>query len=289
MYNIDINFLKDRKLDSTGGTTAFVKKSTTPLSERIPIFIGAGVGVAFIAGVGGALVLLNGQKTSTTQNIAELDAEIQRLQGQNQQVQQIQTEIDNVNRDIGILASVFNNIKPWSAMLAEIAYVTPQNIQVNSITQNDVKSLTINGYGESYDDVNDFLLTLKNSPFLNGENTRLTTSSLVENPSTVIFDRAQLNPQGEGNTGGSPAGGEGGVELTLPPVVLYTITTEISDLSSDQLLNLLNRRGAIGLVSRLSNLQRKGILQLSAIAEEAQEKAEQPKEGEPPKEGEAQQ
>jgi len=245
--------------------------------------------VAFIAGVGGALVLLNGQKTSTNQTIADLDAEIQRLQGQNKQVQQIQTEIDNINREIGILASVFNYINPWSAMLAEIAYVTPSNIQVNSITQNDIKTLTINGYGESYEDVNDFLLTLKNSPFLNGENTRLTTTALAENPSTVIFDRTQLNSQGEGNTRRSPAGGEGGLQIELPQVVNYTITTEISDLSSEELLNLLNRRGAIGLVSRLSNLQRKGVLQLTSIAEEAQEKAEQPKEGEPPKEGEAKQ
>ncbi len=280
MYNIDINFLKDRKLDSTGTTKAFVKKSATPLSERIPIFIGAGVGVAFVAAVGGALVLLNGQKTSTNKTIAELDAEIQRLQGQNQQAQQIQKEIENINREIGILASVFNYIKPWSAMLAEIAYVTPPNIQINSITQNDIKSLTINGYGESYDNVNDFLLTLKNSPFLNGENTRLTTSSITENPSTVIFDRAELNPEGEGGTQGVTTGaGQGAMDLTLPQVVNYTITTEISDLSSDQLLNLLNRRGAIGLVSRLSNLQRKGVLQLTSVAEEAKEE-QQPKEGE---------
>lgn len=279
MYNIDINFLKDRKLDSTGATTSFVKKPTTPLSERIPILIGTGVGLAFIAAVGGALVLLNGQKTSTTETIAQLESEIQRLQGQNRQVQQIQTEIDNVNRDIGILASVFNHIKPWSAMLAEIAYVTPPNIQINSITQNDIKSLTINGYGESYDDVNDFLLTLKSSPFLNPENTRLTTSSIAQNPSTVVFNRAQLNPQGATTEEATATeGGEEGLQVELPPVVLYTVTTEISDLSSDQLLNLLNRRGAIGLVSRLSNLQRKGVLQLSAIAEESEE--EQAKEGE---------
>lgn len=279
MYNIDINFLKDRKLDSTGGTTAFVKKSATPLSERIPIFIGTGVGVAFIAAVGGALLFLNRQKAITNQTIADLESEIQRLQGQNQQVQQIQTEIDNIKREIGILVSVFNYIKPWSAILAEIAYVTPANIQINSITQSDLKTLTINGYGQSYEDVNDFLLTLKNSPFLNGENTRLTTSSLTDNPGSVIFDRSQLNPQGTGATGGnnvtSPGNaGQGGLQVDLPKVVLYTITTEITDLPSEQLLNLLNRRGAIGLVSRLSNLQRKGVLQLTSIAEETKE--EQP-------------
>lgn len=259
MYNIDINFLKDRKLDSTSNTNVFIKKQATPLKEKMPIFIGTGVGVAFIAAVGGALLILNGQKTSTTAAIAQIESEIQRLQGQNQEVQKIQGEIDTVNREIGILASVFNYIKPWSAMLAEIAYVTPANVQISSITQADLKTLTINGYGKSYDDVNDFLLTLKNSPFLNGENTRLTTSSLAENPGTVIFDRNQLNAQ-EGGTNAPQGGGDG--------IVLYTITTEISDVSSEQLLNLLNRRGAIGLVSRLSNLKRKGVLQLSSIAEE---------------------
>lgn len=268
MYNIDINFLKDRKLDSTGTTNVFVKKQATPLKEKMPIFIGTGVGVALIAAVGGALLILNGQKTSTTAAIAQIESEIQRLQGQNQEVQKIQGEIDTVNREIGILASVFNYIKPWSAMLAEIAYVTPANVQISSITQADLKTLTINGYGKSYDDVNDFLLTLKNSPFLNGENTRLTTSSLADNPGTVIFDRNQLNAQ-EGGTNAPQGGGGGGLlDVRLPKVVLYTITTEISDVSSEQLLNLLNRRGAIGLVSRLSNLQRKGVLQLSSIAEE---------------------
>lgn len=267
MYNIDINFLKDRKLDSTSNTNVFIKKQATPLKEKMPIFIGTGVGVAFIAAVGGALLILNGQKTSTTAAIAQIESEIQRLQGQNQEVQKIQGEIDTVNREIGILASVFNYIKPWSAMLAEIAYVTPANVQISSITQADLKTLTINGYGKSYDDVNDFLLTLKNSPFLNGENTRLTTSSLAENPGTVIFDRNQLNAQ-EGGTNAPQGGGGGGLDVSFPKVVLYTITTEISDVSSEQLLNLLNRRGAIGLVSRLSNLKRKGVLQLSSIAEE---------------------
>jgi type IV pilus assembly protein PilN len=60
MYKIDINFLKDRKLDtSTVGTTAFKKKTDTPLIEKLPILIGAGVAVAFIAATGGALFFLN--------------------------------------------------------------------------------------------------------------------------------------------------------------------------------------------------------------------------------------
>lgn len=274
MHNIDINFLKDRKLDTVSGTTAFKKKKATPIGERLPIYIGGGVAVAFIAAVGGSLLFLNSQKTSTNSTIAQLDAEIQRLQGQNAQIKQIETEIEGINREIGILVSVFNEIKPWSSMLAEISTVTPPNVQIQGITQADNKTLTINGFAKSYDNVNDFLLTLKNSAFLNPEATNLTTTSIGPNPGTVATNRAQI--LGQETTDSEKA--NDGLEITLPPVVLYTITTEINDKPAEELLNQLSRRGAIGLVSRLTNLQRKGALQLQEVAATAQ--PEKPPEGE---------
>ncbi|NCQ43353.1 MAG: fimbrial assembly protein, partial [Cyanobacteria bacterium] len=218
MYKIDINFLKDRKLDtSTVGTTAFKKKTDTPLIEKLPILIGAGVAVAFIAATGGALFFLNNQKTTTASAIAQLDAEIQRLQGQNAQVNAIKTEIDGVNREIGILASVFNQIKPWSAMLSEIGSVTPPSVQIQSISQSENKILTIAGYADSYDNVNDFVLTLKNSRFLDGEQTKLTTTSLADNPSQIISNRQQLIDEVNGNT--PTEGGTTNSDLiTLPQV-----------------------------------------------------------------------
>jgi type IV pilus assembly protein PilN len=272
MYNIEINFLKDRKLDNVSGTTAFKKKTDTPIGERLPTFIGAGVALAFIAAVGGSLLFLNNQKASTNKTIAELDAEIQRLQGQNAQVKQIETEIESINREIGILVSVFNQIKPWSSMLTEIGTVTPPNVQIQAITQAENKTLTINGYAESYDNVNDFLLTLKNSAFLNPEATHITTTSIGPNPGSVATNRAEI--LGQQTTGNN----EARVEITLPPVILYTITTEINDKPSEELLNQLSRRGAIGLVSRLTNLQRKGALQLQEVAATAP--PEKPPEGE---------
>ena len=39
MYNIDINFLKDRKLDALASPTAFKKKAAASAEERIPIYI----------------------------------------------------------------------------------------------------------------------------------------------------------------------------------------------------------------------------------------------------------
>ena len=257
MYNIDINFLKDRQLDSLNTATAFKKKSSASLEERLPLLIGGGVALLFIAISGGALLLVNNQKSNQTDAIAELDQEIQRLQGKNQEVQQIQEQIDNINREIGILVSVFDQLKPWSAMLSEIASVTPGNIQIRSINQAD-RTLTLNGYADSYERVNDLLLTLKNSSLLDEEQTKLTSTALVDNPSTVIFDRNQLYEE-EVKSGSSSQG----VTVELPPVVLYTITTAITEESSQKYLNQLNRQGAIGLVSRLSTLQRKGVLNQS--------------------------
>lgn len=273
MYNIDINFLKDRKLDTSSSTTAFKKKNVTPMGDRVPTFIGAGVAVAFVAAVGGSLLFLNNQKSTTNSAIAQIDQEIQRLQGQNSQIKQIQTEIDGINRDVGILVSVFNEIKPWSSMLMEIGSVTPANIQIQGITQTDNKLLTINGFAQSYNDVNDFLLTLKNSPFLNGEATHITTTSIGPNPGSVASSRAEILGQEitNGDTNNS-------LDITLPPVILYTITTEISDKPAEELLNQLARKGAIGLVSRITNLQRKGAFQLEQVAATAE--PEKPPEGE---------
>lgn len=255
MYNIDINFLKDRKLDALAGTTTYKKKSATSAEDKLPLLMGTGVAVALVAIAGGALFFLNNQKTSQTEAIAQLETEIQRLQGKNQEISQIQSEIDGITREIAILVSVFDQIKPWSAMLGEIASVTPNNIQIRSLNQSEDGSLIINGYADSYDQVNDLFLTLKNSPLLNSEATKLTTTSLVDNPSSVIFDRAQLYDSDIENP-------DTGVTVELPKVVLYTITTAITDESSQKYLNQLNRQGAIGLVSRLTTLQRKGVLNI---------------------------
>lgn len=283
MYNIDINFLKDRKLDATGSTITL--KKTTPKTIQLPIIIGTGVAVAFIAATGGALFLLNNQKTATNKTIADLDAEIQRLQGQNAQVQQIEKEIGAITNEIAILVSVFKQIRPWSAMLSEISSVTPSGVQIQAVNQSGNKNLTINGYADSYDQVNDFLLTLKNSRFLNPEKTTLATTSLTANPGSVIFDRSQI--VGNETTTPNPGGGSS-LEIELPEVVNYTINTEMNDTSSEELLNQLNARGAIGLVSRLTYLQRKGALDLEPVVqtEPAAAGTEAPA-TEPPAEGEA--
>jgi type IV pilus assembly protein PilN len=273
MYDININFLKDRKLDAqTAGLTSFRQKKATPLRERLPILIGSGVAVGLIGLVGGGLLLLNNQKSNTQKTIAQLEAEIQRLQGQSSQIQQIQTEIDAVNQEIGILASVFNQIKPWSAILLEIGSITPPQVQIQSLTQSAGRELTITGTADSYEDVNDFLLSLKNSRFLDWETTRLSNSNWIENPSRVALSREALaqnaQPQTNQSENQAPSASNAGLEGILPQVVSFNIVAYLNDEPSQELISLLNRRGAIGLVTRLNTLQRKGALDIEPIVKQ---------------------
>ncbi|MGY6531020.1 MAG: PilN domain-containing protein [Cyanobacterium sp.] len=267
MHNIDINFLKERNQDAITqvGKTAGFKKETT-MAERIPVLIGSGVAVALIAAVGGASLLLNNQKTSTEASISQLESEIQRLQGQNAEINQIQQQIDNINGQVGILVSVFDEIKPWSAMLREIAFLTPPNVQIQSITQSGNRELTIAGVADSYDDVNDLMLTLKASNLLNRNETRLTSTSLTDNPSNVAPSRAALEA-----AEGEEVPTNENLIISLGQVVSFNITTEINDVPSTELVNLLDNRGAIGLVSRIEALRQLGALGIEPMVQEQPE------------------
>jgi len=160
--------------------------------------------------------------------------------------------------------SVFDEIKPWSAMLREISFLTPPNVQIQSITQSGSRGLTIAGFADSYDDVNDFMLTLKASSFLNGNETRLTSTSLTVNPSTVATSRAQL----EAADGDEPVAANDSLIISLGQVVSFNITTEINDVPSTELVNLLDSRGAIGFVSRIEALRQLGALDIEPIVQE---------------------
>ena len=266
MYNIDINFLKDRKLDALTTSTTFNQKTTqVSLQDRLPIFIGSGIAVFLLGIAGGSLLILNSQKASRTKEIQLVDAEIARLQGKSNEIKQIETKIDNLKQEINVLASVFEEIKPWSAMLAEIASVVPPNVQINSLNQSGKSELTISGVANSYKTVNDLFLTLRKSPLLDKEKTILQTTSLTNNPNQVIFDRSELEKAGESaqQESKNAQGQKENQEVELPEVVTYSVTTAITDESSQKYLNQLNRRGAIGLVSRLTALQRKGVLDIT--------------------------
>jgi type IV pilus assembly protein PilN len=101
--------------------------------------------------------------------------------------------------------------------------------------------LEIQGTARSFDDVGYFLVTLKRSPFFKGDETQLVKAQLVENRTKLEVPKTQTQGQR--------------VTYTLPKVVEYTISTSISDTPASELLRELDRKGAVGLVTRIRTLQ----------------------------------
>ena len=248
MYGLDVNFLKDRTGDVAKATqtTTTITLSPDNLQKQLPLYIGAGVALLLPALAGLAIYAVNWQKGQTQANIQQLEAQLQKLQGE-------QAKAAALHQDADGLINVFNQIKPWSALFQEMTNQSPPEIQINSIQQ-EGNQLTLTGFAGNYAALNDFVLTLQGSQFLQAEETRLTSASAVALPIT-----------GEGTTAQS-----GGVEdddaeqgtstVLIPAGVQYTIVTNVTDIPDNELMQALIRNGAAGLVARFKFLELKGIL-----------------------------
>ncbi len=126
MYSLDVNFLKDRHLSQTGKGTPAAKISTAiNLRKQTPLLIGVGVGAGLLT-LTGLLGLILGWQTSETQaKIQQLDAELGQLQAQSKKLEDMKAQLTAVGEENEALVTVFNQIRPWSAILQEIRLQTP--------------------------------------------------------------------------------------------------------------------------------------------------------------------
>ncbi|MGK7934113.1 MAG: PilN domain-containing protein [Microcystaceae cyanobacterium] len=250
MYGLDINFLSDRHLETTKTTTATKQAPGVSLKQQTPLFIGAGVALALVALTGGFIAFLNFQKGQTESNIAELDQTLSKLAEQAKSIEEIKAQIETANGEVAALVSVFNQIRPWSALLEELKNQTPETVQINSLQENKTAAaegqapgtqLTLSGVAQSYDAVNDFLLTLQNSRFLKADRTKIESAEQTE----VGIDLGDNSPYNS---------------AIIPDAVAFSITTQLNDLPASQMRRELASRGAVGLVSRLKTLEQTGAM-----------------------------
>ena len=263
MYSLDINFLKDRP-EYQKQTTAKVKKQPIQLGNLIPVYIGVGVGLIFPGLIFIGLSIVEGKTAEVTQEIAKLEEEGKSLDSRIANINKIKAETAGINSQTKALVTVFDQIRPWSAMLQDLRDRIPSKVQIETIKQipgslpgkdavaaatskiNTAGFLEISGYATSYALVNDFTLSLGQSKFFNPEETRIITAELMDAPAITGFRL--------------PKSDKSNVRIKPIQVVKYTIKTGLSSVPASDLIQELEKKGTVGLVDRLRNIKKVGVI-----------------------------
>jgi type IV pilus assembly protein PilN len=272
MYGLDVNFLNDRPEYKPNAASRTKQRVAANPGDRRPLIFGAIAAVAFPAIALGLLFYLQNRNSDLEQQQASLDAQLSTIEAKRKEIGNVKEEIKKTQDETQALASVFNAIKPPSALMQDIRDRTPGSVQILTVKQappdaaaapppgapapnpNAPKppgKFIISGIAGSFNDVNDFLLVLQKSSFLKAAETKLQNSELRDTPKLASLKLTDV-PQTTVDDKQVPP---------LPKQVTFEIQTALSDTPASELLRELNRVGAVGQVTRIENLQNKGILQ----------------------------
>jgi type IV pilus assembly protein PilN len=246
MYSLDINFLRDRGLDQSADSgISLAQKRQPSMADKIPIAAGVIMALVFPAMTFGYLKTVTAQTATTEQEIQQLESEIADLGNQNKKLEAAEAEIEKAEAEIGALVGVFEKIRPWAAILQEVSDRTPLGVQVDSIQQIEEEgaiSINLAGIARSYDDVNDFVLFLQRSPFFEANNIKLNGATTTE---------VELEVENEKDL---PIN----ASLVVPSGIKYDISAQLNNVPSSQLIQEIDQKGSVGLVTRLKTLERTG-------------------------------
>jgi type IV pilus assembly protein PilN len=342
MYSIEINLLRERTNPQTGDQSEFINNTLTsaPTSRgnKVPMFIGAGVAVLSLFSAGAGWVLLGQQTGQLEAKQKDLDQKLGSLQAQDARLAALNVQVAQVEGESQSLASVFNQVQPWSAVLQDLKESIPQGVRIEKVVQTSIPGITvaataapgtpapsggivakvstppdpeakakpspavtpspaatvpsspatsttatkanapatatpaantptvaaaplpaevpttklnITGTAKSFDEVNNFILTLKQSAFFNPDETQLTTATLME---PVVL--TPVSAAGQPITGQTP---DKVTKFQIPKVVKYEIQTTLKRVPAADLMRELERKGAVGLVTRLRSLQQQQV------------------------------
>ena len=133
MYSLDINFLKDRSPAELDNNKPVRPK--TDITEYTPALLGVGVGLSIPALVFGVLLFLQAQNAGLGQQIVKLEEESKNLDVKLADIQKIKEETKVIKEQTQALVTVFDQIRPWSAMLQDLRDRIPANVQLETIKQ----------------------------------------------------------------------------------------------------------------------------------------------------------
>jgi type IV pilus assembly protein PilN len=138
MYSLDINFLNDRPdYKPVTVTKSSAKKSSGGAKDQLPIFGAVLFALGINAAVMGAWWWATNENNKLAQQQATIDQELATLNTQANVIKAINAETDQVTAEYKALAGVFDQIKPWSAMLQDLSARTPAGVQIGKIEQID--------------------------------------------------------------------------------------------------------------------------------------------------------
>lgn len=247
MYNLDINFLRERRAEQTDNiASSFVKKKETSPADKIPIVAGIIVALAAPAITFSLYKSAKAETAVVETAILQLESEIAELGNQNQKIEELNTEIEQVQQETAALVGVFEKIEPWAAILQEVSDRTPPGISIESLQQSgsgDNNGINIAGVALSYNSVNDFVLLLQRSPFFDRNQIKLNGASLGS--LGVEIENEENLPEN--------------ASLEIPEGVKFTVSAQLANVPSSELLKEIERKGSDGLVIRLNTLERKGV------------------------------
>ena len=246
MYNLDINFLRDRGLEqSVEISDNFAQKKEPSIADKIPIAVGVLVAIIAPTMTFVHLQSVNAKTVSVESQIKQIESEIAELGNQNQKIEAANEEIQKVERETAALIGVFEKIKPWAAIMQEVSDRTPPGVQVDSIQQSGSGAgtgINLAGTARSYADVNDFVLFLKRSPFFDARKIKLNTAGTTK--FTVDIENEEDLPDN--------------VSFEVPNGIKYKISAQLKNIPSSKLIEEINKKGSTGLVTRLKILEQKG-------------------------------
>ncbi len=310
MYNVDINFLKNRpEYQNLSAPVDRGSSNTTRTTNysKAPIFAGLGVGATALLATGAFLLLLGFQGEELQAKQIKLDKELGAAKEQETKLTTLQAKIAQTEQESQSLAGAFNLARPWSAILQEFKESTPQSVQISSIIQSPsvaiaaapkptgvpgattklaatpptvdssgasskgspspaasaapvpvvaaspaptsidapMVKIEVQGVAQSFNDVNSFVLTLKQSPFLDPAETQLVSSELEEKSVTLT---AKAGESANSTTN------------IVTKSVKYKIQTALKQIPASELLRELERKGAVGIVTRLKTLQQQKVI-----------------------------
>ncbi|HSF75771.1 MAG TPA: PilN domain-containing protein [Microcoleus sp.] len=290
MYSLDINFLNDRPDYKPVAAKSSAKKSSGGAKDQLPIYGAVLFALGINAAVMGAWWWVTNDNNNLATEQAAIDQELAKLNTQANTIKAINAETDQVTAEYKALAGVFDQIKPWSAMLQDLSARTPAGVQIGKIEQIDPSPSPVAAAppppaatpaaspGASPSPAASPTPAAPPPPVVPQQASKVQISGIAStfaqvndfmllvqrSPFFLNTDTKLIAATLKNNPAQLQVRNQNAAPPELPklrPVVEYKIETTLSPTGASELLPELRSKQADGLAIRIETLQEKGVLE----------------------------